>query len=105
MLYRVRTGDVLLCEDQEHSKTQMYLITYDSLNGYALTCLSCGEKVGSYKHNKDALMHDMNGFLHVIQIIPKEIITELINEKYHPNLKIECHDTFEEHELGIEIEL
>lgn len=105
MLYKVRTGDILLCEDKEHNKTQIYLITYDSLNGYTLTCLSCGEKVGSYKDNKDALLHDMKGFLHVIQIIPKEIMAELINERYHPKMKLQCHDTFEEHELGIEIEL
>lgn len=105
MLYKVRTGDILLCEDKENNRTQMYLITYDSLDGYTLTCLSCGEKVGSYKHNKELLLRDMIGFLHVTQIIPKEVIAEFINDRYHPNLKLQCHDTFEEHELGIEIEL
>ena len=81
MLYRVRTGDILLCEDKCHNKTQMYLITYDTLDGYTLTCLSCCNRVGSYKHNKVLLLEHMKGFLHVIQIIPKEIIANFIKEK------------------------
>lgn len=105
MLYRIRTGDILLCENKGENKTLMYLITYNSLDGYTLTCLSCGEKIGYYKDDKNALLRDLKGFLNLIQIIPKEVIAELINEKYHPKMKLSCHDTFKEHELGIEIEL
>lgn len=105
MLYRVRTGDILLCEDKCNSKTQMYLITYDSLDGYTLTCLSCGGKVGSYKYDKDLLLKDLKDFLNVIGIIPKEVLAEFIEKQYRTRLPIQCHDILEEHELGIEIEL
>lgn len=105
MLYKIRTGDVILCEDKEHNKTQVYLITYDKFDGYTLTCLSCGEKVGCYKHNKDALLRDIKGILNVKQIVPKEIIAEFINEQYHPKMKLQCHDVLGEQELGIEVEL
>lgn len=105
MLYRVRTGDILLCEDKGHNKTQVYLITHDEFDGYTLICLSCGCKIGSYKHDKDLLLKHMKELLHVVQIIPKEIVADFINNKYHLNLKLQCHDICKEHELGIEIEL
>jgi hypothetical protein len=75
------------------------------VGGYTLICLSCGEKVGSYKNNKDLFLKDIKGFLNVIQIIPKEIIAEFISKKYRPNLKLMCHDINEDHELDIEIEM
>ena len=105
MLYKVRTGDILLCNDESHNRTQMYLITYDSIEGYTLVCLSCGSIVGSYKHNKDLLLKDMKGFLNVTQIIPKEILADFVTSKYNPTPKVFQHDICCEHELGIEIEL
>ena len=105
MLYKVRTGDILLCKDKSHDRMQMYLITYDSCDGYSLICLTCGDKIGSYKHNKELLLHDMKNFLNVVQIILKEIIINFVTTQYKMSPKLICHDICEEHELGVEIEL
>ena len=52
MLYKLRTGDIVICEDTDNKRTNMYLLTYDYFNGYGLRCLTCGDFVGSYKDNK-----------------------------------------------------
>lgn len=46
MLYKIRLGDILLAENKQENMTNMYLITYDSLDGFALMCLTCGEQIG-----------------------------------------------------------
>lgn len=106
MLYKIRLGDILLAENKQQNMTNMYLITYDSLDGFVLMCLACGEQVGCYKHNRELLEKDIKGLLSVKQIIPKEIIVDFVNKTYKPNLPVRSHDTYiEDHELGIEVEL
>lgn len=34
MLYKLRTGDILLCENKERNQTNMYIILYDNKHSY-----------------------------------------------------------------------
>lgn len=104
MLHKVRLGDILLCKNEQ--KTNAYLLTWDDIDGYTLMCLSCGEKVGCYKRNKDLLKHDMENYLNVTNIIPKEIMSDLINNTYKLKSKMKPHDTINKYrELNIEFEI
>lgn len=105
MLYKIRTGDILLAENKQKSMTNMYLVTYDSADGFTLLCVSCGEKVGSYGTDKELLEKNIKEFLNVVKVIPKEVVVDFVNQKYKPRLSVRCHDIREEHELGIEMEL
>ena len=106
MLYRLRTGDILLCEEKQQKHTCMYLIAWDSLDGYCLYCLSCGDKVGSYKRNKDLLKHDIQNIFNVVGVIPKETMIAMTNNNYNMKYPIKVHDIIcEYNELGLEIEL
>jgi hypothetical protein len=105
MLYKIRVGDVLIAEDKIDNKMQMYLVTYDDANGYSLFCLSCGERMGAYKNDKETLKKDIKEFWNIINVIPKEVIADFIQSKFHPSLHTFCHDIDKEYELEIEIAL
>ena len=39
MLYQLRTGDVILCENKPLDQTNAYLIVYDTDNGFGLSLI------------------------------------------------------------------
>ena len=41
MLYQLRTGDVILCENKKANQTNAYLIVYDNDNGFGLWFSEC----------------------------------------------------------------
>ena len=104
MLYKLRTGDVLLAENKPENRTCAYLLSYDSTDGYSVTCLLCGGKVGSYGKNKELLEKDIKGLMNVVGVIPKETMVGCINKEFKPRLEVKCHDIVDDYELGIEIE-
>ena len=105
MLYQLRTGDILLCENKQLSKTNAYLIVYDSIKGFGLWCIGCGEALGFYGADTEKMKEDMldKNFLNIQAVVPKETITEHLNETYKLHLPIKSHDGY--NELNIEIEL
>lgn len=105
MLYKLRTGDILIAEDKENCRTNLYLITYDLCEGFSLTCMSCGESIGCYKENVDLLQKDIKGLLNVVGVIPKELIVDFANKNYKLDFKVKCHDICEKHELDVEVEI
>lgn len=105
MLYKLRTGDILLCKNKPCHHTNAYVIVYDNEKGFGLWCLGCGEALGFYGDDT-ALMkkHILDkDFLNIQAILPKEIFAEMINSKYKLDLPVKAHDGF--HDLEIEIEL
>lgn len=106
MLYKIRTGDILLAENKIFNQTNVYLVVnFYGEEGFGLVCLSCGTKVGFYGENKEKLEKDINGFLNVKYIIPKEEICNFFNERYKLKYKVKTHDIIRDNsELGIEIE-
>lgn len=106
MLYKLRTGDIVICEDTDNKRTNMYLLTYDYFNGYGLRCLTCGDFVGSYKDNKELMKSDLLNFLHAVAVIPKEIMVAKVNSKIQLNYPIKVHDIVDsDNEPGIQIEI
>ena len=105
MVYRLRTGDILLANHGESNQTFMYLLVHDSNVGYAIYCLSCGDMVCFFKDDKKELEDEIRTFFDVKGVIPKEVMAEIINKKYVFENPVNPHDIFDEEELGIEIEL
>lgn len=105
MLYKLRTGDILLCENKLKHKTNAYLIVHDSDNGFGLWCLGCGEAVGFYGNNIDKMKSDIlnKDFLNIQAVVPKEVMTDYFNSNYKLNFPVKSHDGF--NDLDIEIEL
>lgn len=103
MLYKLRTGDMLLAEDEKQYRTNLYLITFEENNLWGLRCLICGELVGTFE-KKDDIKQYIESFLSVIQIIPKETITKYMNKEYSMRYPVLVHNTFSEHELGLELD-
>ena len=106
MLYKIRTGDILLAKNKVLQKTNAYLVVnLGGDDGYGLICLSCGEKVGFYGTDKEKFREDIDGFLSVKYIVPKEEVTSYLNNKYKLKYELKAHDVLiDNHELGIEVE-
>lgn len=111
MLYRIRTGDILLAENKAKGQTNVYLVTYlktGKEQGFALVCMSCGLVLGNYGDGDGArtiLLDDIKGMLNVKRVIPKEQIALFIKRNYHLDFPIRVHDAPDEYELGIEVDL
>lgn len=105
MLYQLRTGDVILCENKLLNQTNAYLIVYDTDNGFGLWCLGCGEALGFYGDNIEKMKADIlnKDFLNIQSVIPKELISEYLNSQCKLAFPIKAHNGF--HELNIVIEL
>jgi len=106
MLYKVRVGDILLAENQPLNQTNAYLVVNLGMDdGFGLMCLSCGSIVGSYGKDKNKFREDINGFLKVKYIVPKEEICDFFNGKYKLKYKVRPHDVVNENdEFSIIIE-
>ncbi len=106
MLYKVRVGDILLAENKPLNQTNAYLVVNLGMDeGFALMCLSCGSKVGVYGKDTHKLGADINGFLNVKYVVPKEEICDYFNGKYKLKYKVKAHDvTNVDDEVGLEIE-
>ena len=106
MLYRIRTGDIILAENKFDKITNSYLIVnFGGEDGFGLICLSCGDKVGFYGKDKSKFLKDLKGFFNVNYIIPKEYMVDYFNNNYKLDYKVESHDIFEDNEFGVEFEL
>lgn len=105
MLYKLRTGDIILCENKKMNQTNAYLIVYDSENGFGLWCIGCGEALGFYEYDFKLMKDDIlnKDFLNIQAIIPKEVMTDYFNSNYKLNFPVKSHDGF--NNLDIEIEL
>lgn len=105
MLYQLRTGDILLCENKPLNQTNAYLIVYDTDNGFGLWCLGCGEALGFYGNDIEKMKTDIlnKKFLNIQSVIPKELITKYLNSQCKLAFPVKTHDGF--HELNITIEL
>lgn len=105
MLYQLRTGDILLCENKPLNQTNAYLIVYDTNNGFGLWCLGCGEAFGFYGNDIEKMKTDIlnKEFLNIQSVIPKELITKYLNSQCKLAFPVKTHDGF--HELNIVIEL
>ena len=77
MLYQLRTGDVILCENKKLNQTNAYLIVYDNDNWFGLWCIGCGEALGFYGNDVAKMKENIldKDFLNVQAVIPKELIT------------------------------
>ena len=84
MLYQLRTGNVILCENKKLNQTNAYLIVYDNDNGFGLWCLSCGEAFGFYGDDVVKMKENIldKDFLNVQAVIPKELITGYLKQGY-----------------------
>ena len=105
MLYQLRTGDVILCENKKLNQTNAYLIVYDNDNGFGLWCLGCGEALGFYGNDVSKMKENIldKDFLNVQAVIPKELITGYLNSQCKLAFSVKSHDGF--HDLNIVIEL
>lgn len=105
MLYKLRTGDVLLCKNKPLNQTNAYLIVKDTNNGFGLWCLSCGEALGFYGNDTEKMKNDLlnEDFLSLQRIIPKEVMANYFNDNYKLDLPVRPHDGFAE--LNIEIDM
>lgn len=105
MLYQLRTGDVILCENKKSNQTNAYLIVYDNDNGFGLWCLGCGEALGFYGNDVAKMKEDIldKDFLNVQAVIPKELISGYFNSQCKLAFPVKAHDGF--HDLDIVIEL
>ena len=85
MLYQLRTGDVILCENKPLDQTNAYLIVYDTDNGFGLWCLGCGEALGFYGDDIEKMKTDIlnKDFLNIQSVIPKELISEYLQIPLH----------------------
>lgn len=106
MLCNVRVGDILLAENKPLNQTNAYLVTNLGIDeGIGLVCLSCGSVAGIYGKDKNMLKKDINGFLQVKYIVPKEEICDYFNGKYKLKYKVKAHDVAnKDDEFGMEIE-
>mgnify|MGYP000019024842 FL=1 len=102
MLYKLRTGDVILCENQRLNQTNAYLIVYDTENKFGLWCIGCGEVIGFYGNDTERMKTDIFS-MNIKSIVPKETITEYLNQQCNLALPVRVHDGF--HELNIIVEL
>lgn len=104
MLYKLRTGDILLCKNKPLNRTNAYLLVHDTEHGFGLWCLGCGEAVGFYGNDTNKLKNDLTGFLNLQHIIPKEILTDFINNNYKLSLPVKAHDGFNDINIEIDFE-
>lgn len=105
MLYKLRTGDIILCQNKSKNQTNAYLIVHDTDNGFGLWCLGCGEALGFYGDDIDKMKSDIlnKAFLNIQAVVPKEVMTGYFNSNYKLNFPVKSHDGF--NDLDIEIEL
>lgn len=105
MLYQLRTGDVILCENKPLDQTNAYLIVYDTDNGFGLWCLGCGEALGFYGDDIEKMKTDIlnKDFLNIQSVIPKELISEYLSNQCKLASPVKAHDGF--HELNIIVDL
>lgn len=105
MLYQLRTGDVVLCENKPLNQTNAYLIVYDTDNGFGLWCLGCGEALGFYGDDIEKMKTDISNkdSLNIQSVIPKELISEYLSSQCKLAFPVKAHDGF--HELNIVVEL
>ena len=105
MLYQLRTGDVILCENKLLDQTNAYLIVYDIDNGFGLWCLGCGEALGFYGDDIEKMKTDIlnKDFLNIQSVIPKELISEYLSSQCKLASPVNAHDGF--HELNIIVNL
>ena len=105
MLYQLRTGDVILCENKKLNQENAYLIVYDIDNGFGLWCLGCGEALGFYGDDIEQMRADIldKDFLNVQSVIPKELISNYLNSQCKLAFPVKAHDGF--NKLNIVIEL
>lgn len=105
MLYKLRTGDILICKNKIEHQTNAYLIVYDPVNGFGLWCVGCGEALGFYGNNIDKMKSDIldKNFLNIQAIVPKEVMANYFNSNYKLDLPVKAHDGLKD--LNIEIEL
>lgn len=105
MLYKLRTGDIFLCDNKLKHQTNAYLIVHDSDKGFGLWCLGCGEAVWFYGDDIDKMKSDIlnKDFLNIQTVVPKEVMTDYFNSNYKLNFPVKSHDGF--NDLDIEIEL
>ena len=105
MLYKLRTGDILLCKNKPLNQTNAYLIVRDTDYGFGLWCLSCGEAFGFYGDDTEKMKSDLldKDFLNLQHIIPKEVMADYFNDNYKLDVPVRSHDGFTE--LNIEIDM
>lgn len=104
MLYKLRTGDILLCENKALNQTNTYLIVRDTSNGFGLWCLGCGEALGFYGDDVEKMKSDLlnEDFLNLQHIIPKESMADYFNNNYKLDKLVRPHDGFAELDIIIE---
>ena len=59
MLYQLRTGDVILCENKPLDQTNAYLIVYDTDNGFGLWCSWVWRSSGFYGDDIEKMKTDI----------------------------------------------
>lgn len=107
MLYKLRTGDIVLCKNKSLNQTNPYLIVWDNDNGFGLWCLCCGEPLGFYGNDVEKMKSDLldEDFLNLQHIIPKEVMADYFNNNYKLDLPVIPHDSvYKELNLIIEKE-
>ena len=107
MLYKLRTGDIVLCKNKSLNQTNPYLVVWDYDNGFGLWCLGCGEALGFYGDDVKQMKNDLlnEDFLNLQYIIPKENIADYFNNNYKLDLPVKVHDSvYKELNLIIEKE-
>lgn len=102
MLYKVRTGDILLCKNEFFDFTNAYLVVYDAQNGFGLWCITCGESVGFYGEDIEKMKQDISNNMNIQAVVPKEEIISYLNDNCKPDFPVRVHEGF--HELDLEIE-
>lgn len=106
MLYKLRTGDILLCKNKSLNQTNAYIIVRDTDNGFGLWCLGCGEALGFYGDDVEKMKSDLlnKDFLNLQHIIPKEVMADYFNSNYKLDLPVRPHDGFTELDIVIDVE-
>ena len=103
MKHNLRTGDILLVKGQDEPQTFMYLIT-DDVNGFGLVCMTCGNVICVFDNSIEFADYIKND-LDVIGVIPKETMAAIVNVKCFLSDPIKIHNTFNDYDLNLEIEL
>jgi len=106
MLYQLKTGDIVLCENKPLSQTNAYLIVYDRDNGFGLWCLGCGEALGFYGDDTDKMKKDLldKDFLNIQAVIHKEVFSKYVNKNYKLNYPMKPHDGYNGLNLVIDLD-
>lgn len=106
MLYKLRTGDIILCKNKPLNQTNAYLIVYDTDSGFGLWCLGCGEALGFYGEDVERMKSDIlnQKFLNVQAVVPKEIMTDYFNKNYNLDFPVKTHNGFNNLDIVIDID-